>query len=43
MMPIHCHTRCIQEGKKIRFKDGLIALWTLLHLHFSNGRRWPTR
>jgi len=32
---IHYQPRSTAEGKKIRFRDGLIALWTLLRLRFS--------
>ncbi len=33
-VPIHYNPRSIKEGKKIRFKDGLIAIWTLLKYRF---------
>ena len=29
-VPIHYSPRKISEGKKIRFRDGMIAIWTLL-------------
>jgi hypothetical protein len=32
---IHYQPRSKAEGKKIRFRDGLMALWTLLRLRFS--------
>ena len=35
-VPIRYTPRCIAEGKKIRVKDGWIALWTLLRLRFFN-------
>ena len=31
-VPISYRPRTMQEGKKIRWKDGLVALWTLLRL-----------
>lgn len=34
-VPIHYHPRSIEEGKKIRWYDGLKALWTLLKLRWS--------
>lgn len=33
-VPISYHPRKISEGKKIRLKDGLIAIWTLLKYRF---------
>ena len=33
-LPIHYHPRGMEEGKKIRWTDGVIALWTLLKLRF---------
>lgn len=33
-MPISYYGRTVKEGKKIRFKDGLIALWTLFKYRF---------
>jgi dolichol-phosphate mannosyltransferase len=33
-VPISYHPRSVQEGKKIRAIDGLIALWTLLKYRF---------
>ncbi|MFA5644881.1 MAG: glycosyltransferase family 2 protein [Candidatus Ratteibacteria bacterium] len=33
-VPISYYPRKISEGKKIRLKDGLIAIWTLLKLRF---------
>ena len=32
---IHYQPRSKADGKKIRFRDGLVALWTLLRLRFS--------
>ncbi|UPT73861.1 MAG: glycosyltransferase family 2 protein [Elusimicrobiota bacterium] len=33
-LPINYHPRKMEEGKKIRWTDGVIALWTLLRLRF---------
>lgn len=33
-VPIHYYPRKFSEGKKIRFQDGLIGIWTLLKNHF---------
>lgn len=33
-VPIHYDARTIEEGKKIRWKDGFVALWTLLKYKF---------
>ncbi len=33
-VPIHYNPRSIKEGKKIRWKDGLIAIWTLIKYRF---------
>jgi hypothetical protein len=33
-VPISYHKRSIQEGKKIRWNDGLIAMWTLVKHRF---------
>jgi glycosyltransferase involved in cell wall biosynthesis len=33
-LPISYHPRRMEEGKKIRWTDGVIALWTLLKLRF---------
>ena len=35
-VPIHYYPRSIEEGKKIRWTDGLEALWTLLKYRFHN-------
>ena len=29
-IPIHYHPRSIEEGKKISWKDGIQAIWTLI-------------
>jgi hypothetical protein len=34
-IPISYHPRKITEGKKIRSRDGLIAIWTLLKYKFK--------
>ena len=33
-VPIHYDARTIKEGKKIRWKDGFVALWTLIKYKF---------
>lgn len=33
-LPIHYYPRSIREGKKIRLRDGLIAIWTLIKYRF---------
>ncbi|MDO8424407.1 MAG: glycosyltransferase family 2 protein [bacterium] len=33
-VPIHYHPRHVAEGKKIRWKDGVTALWTLIKYKF---------
>jgi len=35
-VPVAYHPRSQQEGKKIRAKDGLVAVWTLLRFRFSD-------
>lgn len=35
-VPINYHPRNIQDGKKIRPKDGLIALWKIIKYRFTN-------
>ena len=35
-VPIQYHPRSIKEGKKIRWKDGFIAIWTLIKYRFIN-------
>ena len=35
-VPISYRPRSIKEGKKIRFKDGLQAMWTLVKYRFTN-------
>ena len=33
--PIQYHPRSVEEGKKIRARDGIIALWTVLRFRFK--------
>jgi hypothetical protein len=33
-VPVSYHPRSFKEGKKIKWKDGLIAIWTLLKYRF---------
>jgi dolichol-phosphate mannosyltransferase len=35
-IPIHYYPRKINEGKKIRWKDGVEAIWTLLRYRFTD-------
>lgn len=35
-IPINYYPRSIAEGKKINWKDGLEAIWTLLKYRFKN-------
>ncbi len=35
-IPIHYEKRSVEEGKKIRFKDAVIALWILLRYRFGS-------
>lgn len=37
-LPIHYYPRSIEEGKKINWKDGLIAIWVLVKIRFANKR-----
>jgi len=36
-VPINYDPRSIREGKKIRMKDGIVAVWTLLRLRLFSG------
>jgi len=38
-VPIHYRPRSVAEGKKIRWRDGAVALWTLLKYRFWNPPR----
>ena len=40
-VPISYHPRSAKEGKKIRWSDGLMAIWTLFRYRFE-PRRWFT-
>lgn len=35
-VPIHYHPRTLKEGKKLRWKDGAEAVWTLLKYRFTD-------
>jgi hypothetical protein len=35
-IPIRYYPRHIDEGKKIRWTDGITAIWTLLKYRFTN-------
>jgi dolichol-phosphate mannosyltransferase len=37
-VPISYDPRTIEQGKKIRWRDGLIALWVLLKIRFSGSK-----
>ena len=37
-IPVHYQPRTFKEGKKVRPRDGLLALWVLLRIR-SEGRR----
>lgn len=37
-LPIRYYPRSIEEGKKINWKDGLIAIWVLVRIRFANKR-----
>lgn len=37
-LPIRYYPRSIEEGKKINWKDGLIAIWVLVKIRFANKR-----
>lgn len=37
-LPIRYYPRSIEEGKKINWKDGLIAIWVLVRIRFVNKR-----
>ena len=39
-VPIRYAPRSVEEGKKIRGRDGLIAIWTFLRCRFSRGASW---
>lgn len=39
-VPIRYAPRSVEEGKKIRGRDGVIAMWTFLRCRFSRGDSW---
>jgi dolichol-phosphate mannosyltransferase len=39
-VPISYHPRSALEGKKIRYSDGWLAIWTLVRYRFASRRRW---
>jgi dolichol-phosphate mannosyltransferase len=39
-VPISYHPRSALEGKKIRYSDGWLAIWTLIRYRFGRRRRW---
>ena len=39
-VPIGYHPRSAVEGKKIRYSDGWLAIWTLIRYRFIPRRRW---
>jgi dolichol-phosphate mannosyltransferase len=39
-VPISYHPRSAAEGKKIRYSDGLLAIWTLLRYRFARRAGW---
>ena len=42
-VPISYHPRSAVEGKKIRYSDGWLAIWTLLRYRFGPRRLWLKR
>jgi dolichol-phosphate mannosyltransferase len=40
-VPISYHPRSIAEGKKIRWRDGFMAIWTLIRYRFSRLTQSP--
>lgn len=38
-VPISYHPRSVSAGKKIRWRDGFMAIWTLIHYRFSRSTR----
>jgi len=41
-VPIHYSPRSADEGKKIRYSDGWLAIWTLVRYRFAPSRAWRT-
>jgi dolichol-phosphate mannosyltransferase len=42
-VPISYHPRSAAEGKKIRYSDGFLAIWTLIRYRFSRRARWERK
>jgi dolichol-phosphate mannosyltransferase len=42
-VPISYNPRSAVEGKKIRYSDGWLAIWTLIRYRFVSPRRWLGR
>lgn len=42
-IPISYNPRSAVEGKKIRYSDGWLAIWTLIRCRFTARRRWVRR
>jgi dolichol-phosphate mannosyltransferase len=42
-VPIHYNPRSADEGKKIRYSDGWLAIWTLIRYRFTRRRSWLLR
>ena len=40
-IPVHYQPRTFKQGKKVRPKDGLRALWVLLQIRLQGKRRRP--
>ena len=38
-VPVSYHPRSREQGKKLRYSDGWIAIWTLVRLRFASRRR----
>ena len=41
-VPIQYTPRTQEEGKKIRMRDGFIALWTFVRCRFARGKAWQS-
>ena len=39
-VPISYHPRSREQGKKLRYSDGWVAIWTLIRIRFSNRCRF---
>jgi glycosyltransferase involved in cell wall biosynthesis len=42
-VPIHYNPRSADEGKKIRYSDGWLAIWTLIRYRFMRRHSWLAR